>query len=121
MASFMPAAWSPCAMDQAIERLLATPKTTALRPCRSEDMSAPWNGKEYQQGTVIYHGDARRGEKINFRLQVRAGSRHFDRGFAGPVELEAHHSESNQPAKISIASDKFLGPHATLNSCFSTQ
>src|ERR1700682_3093041 len=41
MASFMPAAWSPCAMDQAIERLLATPKTTALRPCRSEDMRAP--------------------------------------------------------------------------------
>jgi hypothetical protein len=33
-------------MDQAIERLLATPKTTALRPCRSEGMKTPWNGKE---------------------------------------------------------------------------
>src|SRR5579863_9197513 len=41
MASFMPAACSPWAMDHAIERLLATPKTTAFRPCRSEDMDAP--------------------------------------------------------------------------------
>src|SRR5271163_1604837 len=55
MASFMPAACSPWAMDQAIERLLATPKTTALRPCRSEDMSAPWKGKEYQRRARIYH------------------------------------------------------------------
>src|SRR5258708_12220787 len=46
MASFMPAAWSPWAIDQAIERLFATPKTTALRPCRSKDMSAPWKGKD---------------------------------------------------------------------------
>src|SRR5580698_6126023 len=45
MASFMPAAWSPWAMDQAIERLLATPKTTALRPCRSEDMDGSWEGE----------------------------------------------------------------------------
>src|SRR5579871_6788859 len=41
MASFMPAACSPCAIDQAIERLLATPNTTAFRPCKSEDMSSP--------------------------------------------------------------------------------
>src|SRR5208283_90379 len=50
MASFMPAAWSPWAMDQAMERLLATPKTTPLRPDRSADMEAPWKGKGYQVG-----------------------------------------------------------------------
>src|SRR5271154_4619091 len=38
MAIFMPAACNPWAMDHAIERLLATPKTTAVRPCKSEDM-----------------------------------------------------------------------------------
>src|SRR5580658_4493504 len=38
MAIFMPAVCSPWAMDHAIERLLATPKTTAVRPCKSEDM-----------------------------------------------------------------------------------
>src|SRR5580765_8129279 len=42
MASFMPAACSPWAMDHAIERLLATPKTTPVRPCKSADMSAPY-------------------------------------------------------------------------------
>src|SRR5579862_5737114 len=41
MASFMPAACSPRAMDHAMERLLATPKTTPLRPCKSADMLAP--------------------------------------------------------------------------------
>src|SRR5579863_6690545 len=54
----MPAACSPCAIDHAIERLLATPKTTAFRPCKSEDMLAPW---EWERITVVrclfYAGD----------------------------------------------------------------
>jgi hypothetical protein len=45
-------------MDQAIERLLATPKTTALRPCRSEDMDGSWEweritGEEKTQKSQI--------------------------------------------------------------------
>src|SRR5579862_4767381 len=55
MASFMPAACNPVAIDQAIERLLATPKTIPFLPCRSEDMRAPRNGKEYQRKAGIYH------------------------------------------------------------------
>src|SRR5437762_2844206 len=39
MASFAPAACRPCAMDQAMLRLLATPKTTATRPSRLKDIS----------------------------------------------------------------------------------
>src|SRR5215470_1455503 len=35
----MPAACNPWAIDQAIERLLATPKTTAFLPCKSADIS----------------------------------------------------------------------------------
>src|ERR1700680_4493592 len=50
MASFMPAACKPWAMDHAIERLLATPKTTALRPCKSEDMYAPYKGERITAG-----------------------------------------------------------------------
>jgi hypothetical protein len=54
-------------MDQAIERLLATPKTTPLRPCRSEDMRAPWNEKEYQPEETFTKGE--RGNLIfDFRL-----------------------------------------------------
>src|SRR5271167_3196925 len=43
MASWAPAACSPWAIDQAIERLLATPKTTATRPASmdGDDMRAP--------------------------------------------------------------------------------
>src|SRR5438132_11325684 len=37
-ASVAPALCNPWAMDQAIERLLATPKTTAVRPWRLNDM-----------------------------------------------------------------------------------
>src|SRR5215469_18969312 len=58
MASFMPAACSPCAIDQAIDRLLATPKTTAFRPCKSEDMAAPWEWEGYQPEAALDHGDA---------------------------------------------------------------
>src|ERR1700704_6372243 len=74
MASFMRAACSPCAMDQAIERLLATPKTTALRPCRSEDIRAPWNGKEYQP-VASFTTETRR--KINCRLEIGAAHRYL--------------------------------------------
>src|SRR5208282_2865166 len=38
MARFAPATCSPCAIAQAIERLLATPKTTAVRPFKSSNM-----------------------------------------------------------------------------------
>src|SRR6266446_9340721 len=38
MARFAPAACSPCAIAHAIERLLATPKTTAVRPFKSSNM-----------------------------------------------------------------------------------
>src|SRR6184192_4469270 len=41
-ASFAPALCSPCAIDHAIERLLATPNTTATRPWRSNDMHLSW-------------------------------------------------------------------------------
>src|SRR5947209_10683268 len=41
----MPALCNPCAIDHAIERLLATPNTTAFRPCRSEFMCAPGSQK----------------------------------------------------------------------------
>src|SRR5579859_2723096 len=51
MASFMPAACNPWAMDHAIERLFATPKTTALRPCNSEDMCTPSEGKNNRSST----------------------------------------------------------------------
>src|SRR5450631_1691775 len=56
MASFMPAACNPWAMDHAIERLLATPKTTALRPFRSVDMSAPYEWERITAISGIYHG-----------------------------------------------------------------
>src|ERR1039458_9594348 len=38
MARFAPAACSPCAIAHAIERLFATPKTTAVRPFKSSNM-----------------------------------------------------------------------------------
>src|ERR1700745_4202886 len=56
MASFMPAACNPCAIDRAIERLLATPKTTAFLPCRSADIGLLGKGAGYQCGTGSYHG-----------------------------------------------------------------
>src|ERR1700693_1920216 len=58
MASFIPAACNPWAMDHAIERLLATPKTTAVRPCKSEDMVAPSDWKAYQPEALIDHEPA---------------------------------------------------------------
>src|SRR5215467_9302519 len=66
MASFMPAACNPCAMDHAIERLLATPKTTAFLPCRSADIGLLGKWKEYQRGDGFYHGvtDSRRHQSI---------------------------------------------------------
>src|SRR5208282_5677939 len=39
MARFAPAACNPCAIAHAIERLLATPKTTAVRPFKSSNMN----------------------------------------------------------------------------------
>src|SRR5580700_8814532 len=42
MASLAPALCNPCAIDHAMLRLLATPKTTATRPSRLEDMLAPF-------------------------------------------------------------------------------
>src|SRR6202051_673088 len=38
MASFAPADCSPCAIAHAIDRLLATPNTTAVRPFKSSNM-----------------------------------------------------------------------------------
>src|ERR1700733_9052715 len=38
MASLAPALCNPCAIDQAMLRLFATPKTTAIRPSRLEDI-----------------------------------------------------------------------------------
>src|ERR1700730_15400471 len=38
MARFAPAACSPCAIAHAIERLFATPKTTAVRPFKSSNI-----------------------------------------------------------------------------------
>src|ERR1019366_6029784 len=51
MARFTPAACNPCAMAHAIERLFATPKTTAVRPYKSSNMygcSPEGEEKEYQ-------------------------------------------------------------------------
>src|SRR5437879_3035290 len=50
-------------MDQAMLRLLATPKTTATRPSRLKDMHPPEEGKGYQW----------RGRARQFREQARAG------------------------------------------------
>src|ERR1700722_4041569 len=60
MAIFMPAACNPWAMDHAMERLLATPKTTAVRPCKSEDMGG---SLEWDRITV-------RGENSEVRMQA---------------------------------------------------
>src|SRR5579862_1032764 len=47
MARFTPAACSPCAIAQAMERLLATPNTTAVRPFKSSNMNAsPFSKKK---------------------------------------------------------------------------
>ena len=57
----MPAACSPCAIDHAIERLLATPKTTAFRPCKSVDMAAPCEWERITAEDAFLprrHGDA---------------------------------------------------------------
>src|SRR6267378_3403795 len=45
MARLAPAACSPCAIAQAIERLFATPKTTAVRPFKSSNMKEVSSGK----------------------------------------------------------------------------
>src|SRR5579872_4462021 len=55
MARFMPAACSPCAIDQAIERLLATPNTTALRLLKSTDMCAPYEWERIATDTENDH------------------------------------------------------------------
>src|ERR1700723_2032117 len=59
MAIFMPAACNPWAMDHAMERLLATPKTTAVLPCKSE---ARGGSLEWGRITV-------RGEDSEVRMQ----------------------------------------------------
>src|ERR1700685_4753459 len=64
MAVFRRAAWSPWAMDQAMERLLATPKTTAVRPCRSGNMLAPGNEKGYQGRRLYTTESQRHGENL---------------------------------------------------------
>src|SRR5713226_1877185 len=46
MARLAPAACSPCAIAHAIERLFATPKTTADRPCKSSNMNGSSLGKK---------------------------------------------------------------------------
>src|SRR6266403_5083880 len=46
MARLAPAACSPCAIAHAIERLLATPKTTAVRPFKSSNMNGSLLGKK---------------------------------------------------------------------------
>src|SRR6266542_511769 len=69
MASFMPAACNPWAMDHAIERLLATPKTTAFRPCKSENMASPRNGKEYQPEAVLCHGCGRQRSEVRIQKE----------------------------------------------------
>src|SRR5882757_651342 len=55
MISFAPAACRPWAMPQAILRLLATPKTTAVRPSILNDMrwcSTRWDGS-YREPTIL--------------------------------------------------------------------
>src|ERR1700681_3851337 len=46
MARFAPASCSPCGIAQAIERLFATPKTTAVRPFKSSNMDGSSLGKK---------------------------------------------------------------------------
>src|ERR1700687_2454958 len=46
MARLAPAACNPCAIAHAIERLFATPKTTAVRPFKSSNMNGSFLGKK---------------------------------------------------------------------------
>src|SRR5262252_3221834 len=54
MARLAPAECSPCAIAHAIERLLATPKTTAFRPFRSSNMN--W-GSSTKRKRIIASGE----------------------------------------------------------------
>jgi hypothetical protein len=64
-------------MDQAMERLLATPKTTAVRPWRSADMggSPCAKGKEYQQRAEFSIDDFRLQTEFKINRKSSIGNR----------------------------------------------
>src|SRR5215831_19855883 len=102
MASFMPAACSPCAIDHAIERLLATPKTTAFRPCKSEDMGAPW---EWKRISV-------QGKELPRRRWSTEGLKRFSSRSLGP--LLAHFAVQCFPVFLGLLCGelcRYLGPN----------
>src|ERR1035441_7942708 len=56
MARFAPAECSPCAIAQAMERLLATPNTTAVLPLRSSNMNGSSPEKKKNNSLLVWSG-----------------------------------------------------------------
>src|SRR5258705_13640528 len=105
MISFAPAACRPWAMPQAILRLLATPKTTAVRPSILNDMrggSTTWDGNSREPTILMNFGG---NEKL--RKQGTSKAANFEtkelrnQGTSKPTNFET--KELRNPATLTNA------------------
>src|SRR6267143_7220000 len=120
MARLAPAACSPCAIAQAIERLFATPKTTAVRPFRSSSMKEVSSGKRITAslgcvGRTLLSAAfdlavdlaADLGVDLDLQNQLQDQCQRQRTGVSAPHKPESHYS-----ATAATAFGAFIGQHA---------